>query len=329
MGSPLGWRSIAAFEPCRSEIIDQDVAWLEERVHAVFGPDTWNDAHTSVRNHLMELYSVKTLRGLVRAQELLGKMQYTHAAVARIDTLITRPVRFQFPPTRPAVVLPIVGTSSTAVNDRFAYGDRTAIVDGHLARYDSLNPKGASSAVHAELLLCCVLRAREVSLYGQMIGVERMSATGAKRSEQEDRQTSKQQATVEHNLRLAAAAGRESTKATEASSVLFRLDAPHHAMCSGNMIHVGDKCYSYTCAADEGTRSGVAEQRSSLHGGVVASLSSIPPMHTGFDGEGRSFKLNPKVACMGQGGGGAAQLPLGPNLLATHAFAATVANTTR
>lgn len=194
MSSSLGWRAVAAFDPCRSEMIDQDVARADERVPQPFGPDTWNDGFGSVRNHLMELYSVKTLRGLIRAHERVGGWRYTHAAVARIDTLITQPVRFHALPMRNSLVLPLVGTAAAAVNDRFAYGDRSAIVDGHLARWDALQPSAPSSALHAELLLCCVLRARKVGIYGQMISIERVRLGGGKSSARESRQVSKQQA---------------------------------------------------------------------------------------------------------------------------------------
>ena len=94
LGGALGWEAAAAFAPCRHEVIDQEAARLGGRVPAPYGPDTWNDEHASVRNHLLELYSARELSMLIRAHEGTGGFQFTHAAVARIDTLVSSHIDF-------------------------------------------------------------------------------------------------------------------------------------------------------------------------------------------------------------------------------------------
>ena len=276
MDSSLGWRSIARFDPCRHEVIDQDAARLEGRLHSHFGPDTWNDEHVSVRNHLMELYSVRSLSLLIRAQERSAGFRYTSAAVARIDTLIPEQIQFQFPSMRPAIVLPIVGTTAVAVNDRFAYGDRDAIVDGHLRRYDALDPSGGQAAVHAEILLCCVLKSLHVHIFVQPIVVRRMSATGAERDGGLKARKAKDAAflMMQHTLGNA--------RSVSSATLLF-LNATQGDRCAESLVPISDACYGYTCAAPRTDEPPIGR-------GVVAIRNSVRPSQaTGV--------LNIKMSC--------------------------------
>ena len=90
-------RDWARFKPCDISIIDQGVIRRSGRVMPPFGRDTWNDNFASVNNHLMELYSVRELTYAIRDREGCARSRYTHAVVARIDTIVTSPIHWRLP----------------------------------------------------------------------------------------------------------------------------------------------------------------------------------------------------------------------------------------
>ena len=282
----LGWEAAAAFGPCKYEIIDQDAALLERRVREPIGPDTWNDGHLSVRNHLLELYSLRALGFLIRAQEAHMGGRYSHAAVARIDTRIdTHPVDFRalrrLPP--PFVVVPVTGTEAAFTNDRFAYGDRDSIVDVHLHRYDMIGP---ASAVHAETLLCCVLRERRVGIYGQSIMVERLSGAGMARDK--SARIREKGAFRVFNQRADGHTSKGSFEKLIRSSFgrLVHMTSPFEQRCVGNVFNVHGTCWAYSCAETGGlvaTRGRPASK----------STPSSSVARRACDDDDESFRANP------------------------------------
>ena len=152
-----GYVDWARFAPCRYTLEDQDVldiklARLRRRV-VEHGKDFYGDNGDSIKNLLRALYSLKQSAHLVEARELELQRRYHTVVSVRVDTIFTREVPgaiYEYVRRSPVAKLfiPHFGCSINGdllMNDRFAMGQRDAMVDAYLTRVDTIaNYSGAT-----------------------------------------------------------------------------------------------------------------------------------------------------------------------------------------
>lgn len=147
----------ARFAPCRYALEDQDALdmRLERLKRWIVGHtlDSYSDGGESVMNLLRALYSLKQSALLVEARErALGRAYHVVVSV-RVDTIFTRELpgwTYEYVRRSPVakIFVPHFGCSINGdmlVNDRFAVGDREAMLDIYLSRIDTVgNYSGAT-----------------------------------------------------------------------------------------------------------------------------------------------------------------------------------------
>ena len=152
-----GYVDWARFAPCRYTLEDQDVLDIKltrlRRKVVERSNDFYKDDGASIKNLLRALYSLKQSAHLVEARELeLGRKYHTVASV-RVDTIFTRGVPgllYEYARRSPVarLFIPHFGCSINGdllMNDRFALGQRDAMVNAYPTRIDTIaNYSGAT-----------------------------------------------------------------------------------------------------------------------------------------------------------------------------------------
>jgi hypothetical protein len=181
---------VLELDPCRYEMIDQDTWSLYENGRSI----KIKEGPVAAENWLRNLYLLQRLQHLIRTQEKAKCFTYTHVIVARADTILPEPLGWRIP-NEDAIVVPHFDVSGgRLLNDRFAYGNRSSMVDTYLAQYSRLGAHTTASGA-AETFLCCLIKEQNTSVYTQRIVVQRVrsSIENARGSEVSEKLRSEQQ----------------------------------------------------------------------------------------------------------------------------------------